>query len=286
LVGLRFVLEWLRPQSPTAPKKRPGVGALLIAALAFSTAAHAEDSQLPTSASVQQPAPADSIVIVGRLRPTVPSVFGTVAVPFGTTPVSARWTRVMGAALNEAALLRFTSGARGLSAYQQVAFVQSAVNRAVRSRVTGPCRFDDGYWASARETLARGFGDCVDIAIAKVEALRQLGFTTNDLYLITGRMFAGGLEAALLVRIGDQFLLLDARTDQVTEAGHMSSFTPVVTYGVGMTWAHGVPVGGPRRLNNNPPIPMQSAQRAGEPRPLSGGFDDVKSAVRSLAPAK
>ena len=38
--------------------------------------------------------------IVARLgpvpqRPTVPNVFGTIAVPFGTTPVSARWTRIM-----------------------------------------------------------------------------------------------------------------------------------------------------------------------------------------------
>jgi predicted transglutaminase-like cysteine proteinase len=284
-VGPRVVHACLRRAYSVAPKLRNLPGAFIFAATVLSAPAHAEDPISHANASVQRPAPGNPIVIYGRSRPTVPSVFGTVAVPFGTTPVSARWTRVMTASVSEAALSSFIAGARGLAPYQQVAFVQSAVNRAVRARVTGPCRFDDGYWASARETLTRGFGDCVDIAVAKVEALRQLGFTTNDLYLLTGRMFSGGLEAGLLVRIGDQFLFLDARSDQAVEASRMASFTPVVTYGVGMTWAHGVPVGGPRKLNNSPPVPIQSAQRVDEPRPL-GGFDDVKSAVRSLTPSK
>lgn len=76
-----------------------------------------------------------------------------------------------------------------------------------------------------------------------MEALRQLNVPARDLYLITGRTFSSsGLEAALLVRIGEQYYLLGARSNQVIEATRATAFTPIVTYGVGMTWAHGVPV--------------------------------------------
>lgn len=103
---------------------------------------------------------------------------------------------------------------------------------------------------------------CIDIAIAKEEALRQLGFAANDLYLVTGRMFSGRLEAGLIVRTGEQFWLLDARSDQLTDANHMSSFSPIVTYGVGMTWAHSVPVGKPRILTK-PAVIARAAPRPG-----------------------
>ncbi len=158
----------------------------------------------------------------------------------------------MRASLDQPALARLTTQALGLPKQQQAAFVQSAVNLAVRnSRLAYDCS-DDGYWAAAQETLARGMGDCIDLAIAKMEALRLLGFPKRDLYLTTGYFGNGprdddGLEsAALLVRIDHRFWLLTERPEQLIEAtdpvGEDVRFTPVLTYGVGTTWIHGRPI--------------------------------------------
>lgn len=171
-------------------------------------------------------------------RPVEPSVFGTIALPAGTTPTSARWTRIMNARVDHPALARLTGNAAKLDRVQQAAFVQSAVNGALQRG--SECRNDDGYWATAQETLARRTGDCVDIAVAKMEALRQLGFAQSDLYLTTGRTTGRTLKAALLVRIGDRFWLLDDRSERMIEAAAApAGFDPALTYGVGMTWAHG-----------------------------------------------
>ncbi len=172
------------------------------------------------------------------VRPVEPSVFGTIALPAGTTPTSARWTRIMNARVDRPALARLTGEAVKLDRVQQAAFVQSRVNGALQRG--SDCRNDDGYWATAEETLARRTGDCVDIAVAKMEALRRLGFAQSDLYLTTGRTTGRALKAALLVRIGDRFWLLDDRSERMIEAAAApSGFDPALTYGVGMTWAHG-----------------------------------------------
>lgn len=241
-MGLNHIPACLRLGAGAGPKKAFGLGAMIFFLSVSSAPAYAQDTASLANYAVQRSADVDPITVTGRMQKTVvPNVFGTVAVPFGATPMSARWTRVMSAPVNEPALIRFTAGARTYTPLQKVSFVQSAINRTVRNFHTPKCT-DDGYWAAARESLARRGGDCVDIAIAKMEALRQLGIPVRDLYLITGRMFTGSMEAALLVRLGDQFWLLDARSDQIRQAGQASGFTPIVTYGVGMTWAHGVQV--------------------------------------------
>jgi len=181
-------------------------------------------------------------------RPTGPNVFGTVALPVRAKPTSTRWAKVMHASLDQPVLERIADEARALSPEQDVAFVQSAVNRAIHTGAQFTNCSDDGYWAPAQETLARGVGDCFDVAIAKMEALRRLGIPDRDLYLTTGWFhngYAGGKgreSVALLVKVGDRFWLLPEQSDRAYESGAngaTAAFTPVVTYGVGMTWVHG-----------------------------------------------
>lgn len=153
------------------------------------------------------------------------------------------------ASINQAALARLTERAQGLPPEDQAAFIQTAVNRSIR---TGPATYDcsdDGYWAPANETLARGTGDCIDVAITKMEALRFLGFSSSDLYLTTGRFRTGaGADsdretAALLVRIGERFWLMCEQSGQIIEADfpqdEVTAFTPIMTYGIRGTWVHG-----------------------------------------------
>jgi predicted transglutaminase-like cysteine proteinase len=277
-VGFVSIRATVRPLVAAGVRCCLGLGTVVLALTGMAAPAFAQENSSDQG---------EAITVVGHVpqRPTVPNVFGTIAVPFGTTPVSARWTRIMTASVNAPVLSRFTAAAQSYSAQQKASFVQAAINRAVRSRTGGgPCGTDDGYWAAATETLARGTGDCIDIAIAKVEALRQLGFASSDLYLVTGRVFTGRLEAGLLVRMGGQFWMLDAHSDQIVEAGHMTSFSPIVTYGVGMTWAHGVPVRS--REIARAPAPVQTAAKSEGTRVYSGLDDNLKSSIRALSPSK
>lgn len=182
-------------------------------------------------------------------QPLWPNVFGTVALPVRARQTSTRWTKLMRASLNQPPLLQLASHALGLPQEQQVAYIQSAVNDALRARADSRDCADDGYWAAGSETLVRGLGDCFDVAIAKMEALRSLGFADNDLYLTTG-YFRSRNEpgrprgtAALLVRIGDGFWLLPDGSDPAIKASRedseSSAFSPYITYGHRMTWVHG-----------------------------------------------
>lgn len=181
--------------------------------------------------------------------PGGPGILGTIALPIRAKPTSTRWSKLMLASINQPALARLTESAWGLPPEEQAAWVQAAVNHAIR---TGPASYDcsdDGYWAPASETLARGKGDCIDVAITKMEALRFLGFAGADMFLTTGRFRSGGSTqggretAALLVRIGEQYWLLPEQDEPIIQADssreELSPFTPVMTYGVGSTWVHG-----------------------------------------------
>lgn len=182
-------------------------------------------------------------------RPSGPDVFGTIALPIRARPTSTRWAKVMRASLDQPMLDRITAPARMLTPEASLAHVQRTVNRAIRTGTMSTNCTDDGYWAPAQETLARGMGDCFDVAIAKMEALRRLGIPGKDMYLTTGwfrRGFADGKgreSVALLVRVGDHFWLMPEDHDEAVaardETGAALQFTPVVTYGVGMTWVHG-----------------------------------------------
>lgn len=180
--------------------------------------------------------------------PDEPQVFGTVPVPIKVKPASTRWSRIMRASLDQPALVALTDAAWGMAPEARAAYVQTAVNRAVRNRSPSYNCADDGYWAPAGETLGRGVGDCIDIAIAKMEALRLLGVSARDLYLTTGYAGAqtvpgrGRESAALLVRIGDSFWLLTDHDNRVIPASPSEAwpdFAPIITYGVGKTWIHG-----------------------------------------------
>lgn len=183
-------------------------------------------------------------------RPIAPDVFGTVALPVRARQTGTRWTKLMRASLDQPVLSQLAARVQGQSHAQQAAFIQAAVDRALHSPTGSQDCSDDGYWAAASETLIRGVGDCFDVAIAKMEALRSLGFADKDLYLTTGYFKSRGDPgrgrgtAALLVRTEEGFLLLPEGSDPVIAAGSQEGdgfedFQPYITYGYGMTWVHG-----------------------------------------------
>lgn len=220
-------------------RKRRALAAVAAASVVVAVPAHAD--QIVTHWTMPV------IALPEAERPAGPDVFGTVALPVRPQPTSTRWSKVMHASLAQPVLDRMAVQAGSFSLEEDVAFVQSAVNSAIHTDPDAADCSDDGYWAPAEETMARGMGDCFDVAVAKMEALRRLGVPDSDLYLTSGWFRndtpgKGRESVALLVRIGERFWVLPEHSDRAYEsvAGDDSAaFTPVVTYGVGMTWIHG-----------------------------------------------
>jgi len=211
--------------------------------------------------TVASPSLADEVPLVASAffvpatqadHPAPPDIMGTLALQIRPSPTSNRWERLMHASVAQPRLEALAAGARNLSPDEQIAFVQAAVSDEVRDLSPADGCADDGYWAPAQETLVRGAGDCVDVAIAKMEALRMLGMPPLDMYLTTGRVGAERAEegpretAGLLVRSGGHFWLLPdwARPAVRVDTGEAGAggFVPVITYGVGMSWVHGRPL--------------------------------------------
>jgi predicted transglutaminase-like cysteine proteinase len=183
-------------------------------------------------------APAETEIQPEPQPPASPDLFGTRGVPFRGSSPDARWARVAAPAL-DMRLAWLVAGARGLGPKQQAIYVQTAVNRGFAYRADAQNWGEGDYWATADETIARRAGDCEDMAIVKMQALRLLGFAPRDLYLVTGRNRAGAQHALLAVRIDESFWVLDDGSAMVVPAASYHAMAPVITYGDGWKWVHG-----------------------------------------------
>lgn len=206
-----------------------------------------QSGQAPLPSAVLRPSGRGSIQFTDPaplLRSAVshdrPDVFGSVALRVEHTPLDRRWRRVRNAQVGG----RLANWARDLGSLPVERRID-AVNRYVNGRVA----FTDDIrqyrsadvWQSAPDTLRRGRGDCEDYAIAKLQLLRAAGVATSDLYLVIVKDLVRRADhAVLVVRAGEQMLLLDNATDKVTDATAYQDYRPVLTYAAaGRAWTHG-----------------------------------------------
>lgn len=181
---------------------------------------------------------------VPLLRPAIsfdrPDVFGTVALRIEHTPLDRRWHRVQNARVG-GSLANWAHALGSLPVEQRI----EAVNRYVNARVAFT---DDArqyrradVWQSASDTLRRRRGDCEDYAIAKLQLLRSAGVAPSNLYLVIVKDLVRRADhAVLVVRTGEQMLLLDNATDRVTDATAYQDYRPVLSYAAaGRAWTHG-----------------------------------------------
>ena len=172
--------------------------------------------------------------------PPTPDVFGTRASPGRIDgKAGAQWLRVRDEGIDPPGLETLIGPVRRLKPLQQLGFVQARVNHRIPYRLDADWWGDEDYWATATETIERNGGDCEDLAIVKLQALRALGFPLDSLYLSIGRDTARGDHALLLVRIENRFFVLDDRNDRPIPADQFHSFVPVLTFVVGTEFVHG-----------------------------------------------
>lgn len=197
---------------------------------------------LPTSAAtaaVDAPEGAP-IVVTSRLPGVAPDVLGTTALPLGPTKYAIEWGRASQDASMVPALRQFIEPARGMDRLQQISYVQAAVAQRIRWRSDATEWGRHDYWASARETLARGAGDAEDRAILKMQALKALGVPARDLFLTIGKESIGGPPiTVLLVRTGGRYLVLDDWSGPPIPVERRKDFTPMLSFAHTGTWIHG-----------------------------------------------
>ena len=94
------------------------------------------------------------------------------------------------------------------------------------------------YWASPSEFMTRS-GDCEDYAIAKFFALRQLGFTNEELRVVIlwDQIRAIG-HSVLAVYLNDEILILDNLSQVVTSHGRYQHYIPQYSMNETTRWAH------------------------------------------------
>ncbi|MEO5773023.1 MAG: transglutaminase-like cysteine peptidase [Sphingomicrobium sp.] len=168
-----------------------------------------------------------------------PQMLGTSATPIRAERFSASWAHANEDASSLPALQGLIRPAYGLCPAEQLEYVQAAVHRQIHwgSDATQWGRHD--YWASAAETLARGAGDEEDVAVLKMQALRALGFSANDLFITLGRDTIGGPLVVLAARVGGRYFILDengGRPWNVDE--RRAEFQPSISFGSANIWVH------------------------------------------------
>jgi predicted transglutaminase-like cysteine proteinase len=223
----------------------------------------------PVTPAVIRDAPA----VAAGVTSGKPDVFGSVALPVGSTRLSARWHRVEDAGLGGAPG-RYAQSLRGLDQVERLEAVNRYVNRRVRfvddDRQYG--RAD--VWASAGDTLARGRGDCEDYAIAKYQMLRRAGIAPRDLYLVIVRdLVTRGDHAVLVVRAAGHMFVLDNGTERLLDSESMHDYRPILTFAAAGTWTHGYRI-------HSAPVTIASAERPEAPAITPG--EDQRSWSASL----
>ena len=217
-----------------------GKGTFAAAALAtgllFSARNAAAQSALPSSAaSIEARIPAFG---VGAKAPD--GLFGSSVLPARLARFDDQWAHARQSAAADPALQRLIAPARSLSRAQQLAFVQSAVDRQIRWMSSATEWGAHDYWASASETLQRGAGDATDRTIVKMQALLALGFSPGDVYMTLGRDPVGGPMTMLMVRMAPgNFMSLDDLGGPPLPAAHREGFQPVLSFSTTGSWLHG-----------------------------------------------
>ena len=170
-----------------------------------------------------------------------PNLFGSVALVVSRTPEDGQWRRIADSRLPAAdgPWTPILERARGLTLLQQLQVVNANVNRAITFTSDMEQYGVADYWASARESLISGRGDCEDYAIAKLQLLEALGVPADDLYLVIARDLDRQADHAVLaVRAEGRFWVLDSAAN-VMSAESVRDYRPIMTFSANRSWIHG-----------------------------------------------
>jgi predicted transglutaminase-like cysteine proteinase len=117
---------------------------------------------------------------------------------------------------------------RRLPGRAKIAWINRTINAAIRYTSDQDQYGVPDLWTAPLATLGTGQGDCEDYAIAKYVALRDAGFSSDDLRLLIVRDRVARQDHAVAgVRQDGRWLMLDNRHDVLLEHKDTGHFTPL-----------------------------------------------------------
>src|SRR4051794_13643801 len=127
-----------------------------------------------------------------------------------------------------AQFLRLIEAVRSRSGRGQLEEANREVNAAIRYVTDYAQHGEADRWSAPLATFASAKGDCEDYAIAKYVALRQAGFSPDELRVVLVRDRAVREDHAVLAaRLNDHWVMLDNRRSELFEDTEALSFTPM-----------------------------------------------------------
>jgi predicted transglutaminase-like cysteine proteinase len=192
-----------------------------------------------------------------RDRTAPAMLFGTVAIPVSTSVHASRWRAILdeeadrillgecrGALCRNVTFRRLSSLAaalRGEPIEERIRKINRTVNSSIDYRTDLELYGRGDYWASFRETVLAGKGDCEDFALVKMWLLRAAGVPQDAMQLVLARDTRRQLDHAFLsVQTESGVLVLDNLTDEIEpERLAARRYQPMVSLGTAGTWIHG-----------------------------------------------
>ncbi len=196
--------------------------------------------------------PAPTTSRVPRAEPTVnspfngkPDIFGSVALRVSHTPLDRKWNGAQNnreATMARAALARAGATIGAHHKEENIRAVNRWINANIKYVEDRKLYGRADHWASAGTTLKSGRGDCEDFAIAKMQLLQASGVKASDMFLVIAKDLVRRADHSLLViRVGNQMLVLDNETDQILNAEDVRDYRPIMSYSADGKWLHGYP---------------------------------------------
>jgi predicted transglutaminase-like cysteine proteinase len=143
---------------------------------------------------------------------------------------------------SKAGWIKLKADTRGMSRMERLKAVNKFFNR-------WPYRLDPAnygtkdYWATPPEFLKRS-GDCEDYAIAKFYALKELGFSGDEMRIVALKDLIRNIgHAVLAVYLEDDIYVLDNQTVMVLPHSRYKHYLPYYSVNEKFRWMH-VPTSG------------------------------------------
>jgi predicted transglutaminase-like cysteine proteinase len=184
------------------------------------------------------------------------AIFGSVEISSSSFKALPQWARVLKSMQSELPVyrscLRDSDDCRtaGQKSWRKVISAATGLGRREKLRMvnkffnTWPYKYDQElygvteYWASLTEFLRRS-GDCEDYSIAKYYALKELGFTSDEMRIIILLDEIRNIgHAVLAVYIEDEILILDSLSDLVLPHSMYKHYVPQYSMNETRRWAH------------------------------------------------
>ncbi len=170
-------------------------------------------------------------------------VLGSLRLSIRKTPLDAQWSKISKG-----------NAARGMGRWLDQTGARAEDDRtsqiaAINRWVNGKIAYADDYklyrqrdfWASSRETLRRGKGDCEDYAILKMDLLAAMGIERDRMLLVIARDLVRNADhAVLVVKLeSGASVMLDNSTDQLLDGRRANDYRPIMSFASNGKWLHG-----------------------------------------------